>query len=88
MKKFVALEVARIKRDHIYWYVPSYIPSIQQHGKLSKQFLSKTPTELRYIERFVFFLKEIINQNPWNIELGSQESVPTWTIRGFQQRDR
>ena len=42
---------ARIKIDHIHWYVPHYTPSFQQQSFLSKQILSKTPTELRYVER-------------------------------------
>ena len=58
---------ARIKIDHIHWYVPPYTPSIQQQGILSKQILSKTPTELRYIERFVF-MKEVKNHNLCNFE--------------------
>ena len=35
-------------------------------------------------------MKEVNNQNLWNFELGSQESmnVPIWNIEGFQQRDR
>ena len=80
---------ARIKYDHIPWYVPHYTPSIQQQGILSKQILSKTPTGLRYIERSVF-MKEVKNQNQWNFELVSQESmnVPIWIIIGFQKRDR
>ena len=36
--------------------------------------LSKTPTELRYVERYVF-MKQVNNQNTWNFELGSQESM-------------
>ena len=53
------------------------------------QILCKTPTELRYGERSVF-MKEVNNQNLWNFELGSQESmnVSIWIIIGFQQRDR
>ena len=80
---------ARIKIDHIHWYVPHYTPSIQQQSILSKQISSKTPTELRYIEQSVY-MKEVNNQNLWNFELGSQESmnVPVWIIIGFQQRDR
>ena len=80
---------ARIKIDHIHWYVPHYTPSIQQQSILSKQILSKTPTELRYVDRSVF-LKEVNNQNLWNFELGSHENmnVPIWIIIGFQQRDR
>ena len=79
---------ARIKIDHIHWYVPHYTPSITQQGIMSKQILNKTPTELRYIERSVF-MKQVNNQNVWNFELGSQENmnVPIWIIIGFQQQD-
>ena len=79
----------RIKIDHIHWYVPHFTHSIQQPGVLSKQFLIKTPTELRYVDRSVF-MKEVNNQNLWNFELGSQESmsVAIWIIVGFQQRHR
>ena len=38
---------ARFKNSHIHWYIPHYIHPIQQQGNLSKQTLSKTPTELR-----------------------------------------
>ena len=80
---------ARIRIDHIHWYVPHYTPSIQQQSFLSKQILSRTPTELRYVERSVF-MKEVNNQNLWNFELGSHENmnVPIWIVIGFQQRDR
>ena len=80
---------ARIRIDHIHWYLPHYTPSIQQQSTLSKQILSKTPTELRYVERSVF-MKEVNNQNLWNFELGSHENmnVPVWIVIGFQQRDR
>ena len=80
---------ARIRIDYIHLYVSHYIPSIQQQSILSKQILSKTPTELRYVERSVF-MKEVNNQNLWNFELGSHENmnVPIWIIVGFQQRDR
>ena len=84
-----AVADARIKIDHIHWYIPHYTPSIQQQSTLSKQISSKTPTELRYVERSVF-MKEVNNQNVWNFELGSHENmnVPIWIIIGFQQRDR
>ena len=80
---------ARIKIDHIHWYVPYFTPSIQQQSYLSNKILSKTPTELRYIERSVF-MKEVNNQNLWNSELGSDENmnVPIWINIGFEQRDR
>ena len=80
---------ARIRIDHIHWYVPHYTPSIQQQSILSNQILKKMPTELRYVERSVF-IKEVNNQNLWNFELGSQENmnIPIWIFIGFQQRDR
>ena len=80
---------ARIKIDYIHWYVPHYIPSMSQQAILSKPILSKTPTELRYVERS-FFMKEVNNQNVWNFELGSQENmnVRIWIIIGFQQQNR
>ena len=80
---------ARIRIDHIHWHVPHYTPSIQQQSTLSKQILSKTPTEFRYVERSVF-MKDVNNQNVWIFELGSHENmnVPIWIIIGFQQRDR
>ena len=80
-----AIADARIRIDHIHWYVPHFNPSIQQQSTLSKQILSKIPTELRYV-----FMKEVNNQNLWIFELGSHENmnVPIWIIIGFQQRDR
>ena len=77
--KVAGIAEARIKIDHIHWYVPHYIPSMAQQAIMSKQILNKTPTELRYVERSVF-MKEVNNQNLWTFELGSQENmnVPIW----------
>ena len=85
----MALADARIEIDQIRWYVPHYTPSIQQQGNLSEQILSKTPTELRYVERSVF-LKEVKNQNLLKFKLGGQESMkfPLRIIIELQQRDR
>ena len=55
LQKAVAITDAKIKIDHFHLNVRQYTPSIQQQGNLSKQISSKTPTELRYIERSVFF---------------------------------
>ena len=87
--KAASIADARIKVDHIHWYVPHYTPSIQQKCISSKQVLSKTPTEVRLIERS-FLMKEVINQNLWNFDLGGPEgmNVPIWIITRFQQRDR
>ena len=89
MDKANGIADARIKIDHINWYVPHYTPSIQQQSVMSKQILHKTPTELIYVERSVF-MKQVNNQNVWNFEIGSQENmnVPIWIIIGFQQQDR
>ena len=77
---------ARIKIDHIQWYVPHYTPNLQQEKILTKQTVDKIPTELRYVERSVF-MEEVNNQNLWNFEVGSQESmnVRIWIIIVFQQ---
>ena len=87
--KVAGIADARIKLDHIHWYVPHYTPSMSQQVIMSKQILNKTPTELRYVERSVF-MNEVNNQNLWNFELGSQENmnVSIWIIIGFQQQDR
>ena len=87
--KVAGIAEARIKIDHIHWYVPHYTTSMSQQAVMSKQTLNKTPSELRYVERSVF-MKEVNNQNLGNFELGSQENmnVPIWIIIGFQQQDR
>ena len=87
--KVAGIADSKFKIDHIHWYVPHYTPSFQQQNILSKQILSKTPIELRYVERSVF-TKEVNKQNLWNFEFESQESmnVPIWIIIGFQQQDR
>ena len=51
---------ARIKNDHIHWYVPHYTPSLSQEKIFMKEIIKSTPTELRYIERSVF-MKEVNN---------------------------
>ena len=80
---------ARIKIDHIHWYVAHYTPSMQQQTILSNHILDNKPTELRYVERSVF-MKQVNNQNVWNFELGSQANmnVPIWIIIGFQKQNR
>ena len=89
LDKVAGIADARIKIDHIHWYVPHYTPSISQQNILFNKIKIKTPTELSYVERSVF-MKEVNNQNLWKFELGSQENmnVPIWIIIGFQQQDR
>ena len=87
--KAAGIADARIKIEHVIWYVPHYTPSIQQQSLLSTKILCKTPTELRYVERSVF-MKEVNNQNLWSFELGSQQSMnfTLWILIGFQQQVR
>ena len=56
---------------------------------LSKQILSRAPTELQYVERSVF-KKEVKTQKFWTFEITSQGrlNVPIWNIVGFQQQNR
>ena len=89
LNKANAIDDAKIKNNSIGWNVPHYTPGIQQQAILTKQILSKSPTELQYIERS-FFIEEVKNQKVWNFQIGVQEgmSVPIWIIIGFQQKDR
>ena len=77
MNKTPGNDDARLNNDNIYWYEPHFTPSIPTTMYfiiLSKKLLSKTPMELRYIERSVF-LNEVKNPKTWNIELISQERM-------------
>ena len=84
-----AVANAKIKINALDWYVPLYIPSIDQQTSLFEQINDKTPTQLYYPERSIF-MKEVNTQNFWTFELGTQEgiNVPIWIIVGFQQMDR
>ena len=72
LNKDNAINIGENKNIAIEWYVPHYKQSIPQQALLSKQILSKTPTELQYVGGSVF-LKEVNNQNLWTSELGNQE---------------
>ena len=80
---------AKSKINSLEWYVPHYIPSLNEYNKLMVQIKQKTPTNLHYPERSVF-MKEGSTQNLWTFELGTQESinVPIWVFVVFQQKDR
>ena len=89
LNKDNAINLGRIKINGIEWYVPHYTPSMQQKSIIFKQITNKTPTEIKYPERFVF-MKEVNTQNFWTFELGTQEgiNIPIWIFIGFQQNDR
>ena len=89
LNKNNATNKAKIVIKGIEWYVPHYIPSLEEYNKLQIQLKQKTPTNLYYPERSVF-MKEVITQNFWTFELGTQEgvNVPIWIYVAFQQHDR
>ena len=89
LNKDNAINNGKVENNAIEWYVPQYTPSMQQQILLSKQILSKTPTEINYPERSVF-MKEANTQKFLTFELGTQEgiNIPTWVFVAFQQNDR
>ena len=89
MKKANPTNNGKIKITNFEWFVPHYTSSFSQQAILSKQFLSKVPTELQYVGRYVF-MKKKKTRNSNDFELGTQECInfPIWTIVGFQERDR
>ena len=88
LNKGIATNIGKIKINAIEWHVLHYTPTFQQQTILCNQTLSEIPTELQYVERYVF-MKEVNTQNIWNFELGTQEgiNIPTWILIIFQQRD-
>ena len=68
MNKDDAVNNAKIKIIALEWYVPHYIPSIDQQSILIKQIKDKTPTQLYYPEGSVF-MKEVDTHFFWTFEL-------------------
>ena len=89
LNKDNAINIAKIKINAIDWYVAYYTPSISQQKIIMNQIVRNVPTELQYVERYVF-MKEINTQNLWSFELGTHEgiNIPIWIVIGFQQRER
>ena len=52
---------AKLKTNGIGWYVPHYVPSLEEYNKLMHQISKKTPTNLQYPEKSVF-MKEVNTQ--------------------------
>ena len=83
-----AITAAKINIKDISWYIPHYVPSLENQQLVMDQILDKDPTELYYIERVVF-RKDVTTNNNWTFELGnSGESTPTFVIVGFQARNK
>ena len=62
LNKGIEINIGKSKNVGIEWYVPFSTQLIPQQAFLSKQILSKTPTELQYVEKSVF-MKEVKTQN-------------------------
>ena len=82
------VDAAKINIKDISWYIPHYIPSMENQQLVMDQILDKDLTELYYMERIVF-RKDVNTNNNWTFELGnSGESTPTFVIVGFQARNK
>ena len=82
------VDAAKINIKDISWYIPHYIPSMENQQLVMDQILDKDPTELYYMERIVF-RKDVNTNNNWTFELGnSGESTPTFVIVAFQARNK
>ena len=89
LNKAAATNNAKVKVNSLDWYIPHYSPNLEEYNKFMQQIKKSTPTLLQYPERSVF-MKEVITQNLWTFELGTQEgiNVPIWIFVAFQQNDR
>ena len=82
------MDAAKINIKDISWYIPHYVPSMENQQLVLNQILNKDPTELFYTERVVF-RKDVNTNNNWTFELGnSGESTPCFIIVGFQTRNK
>ena len=87
-----AVDAAKIDIKDTSWYIPHYVPSLENQQLDMDQLLNKDPTELFYTERTVF-RKYVSTNNSWTIELGNSggeaaQSTPTFVIVGFKARNK
>ena len=83
-----AITAAKINIKDISWYIPHYVPSLENQQLVMNQIFDKDPTELYYMERIVF--RKVVNtNNNWTFELGnSGESTPIFVVVAFQARKK
>ena len=86
-----AVDAAKVVVKDISWYVPHYVPILENQQLVFNQIINKDPTELNYTERSVF-RKDVNTNNYWTFELGNSggeaaQSTPTFLIVGFQAHD-
>ena len=83
-----AVDAAKVVVKDISWYIPHYVPNIENQQLVLNQILNKDPIEMFYTERTVF-RKDVNTNKNWTFELGnSGESTPTFVIVGFQARNK
>ena len=81
------VDAAKVVVRDISWYIPHYIPNLENQQLVMDQLLNKDPTKLYYTERTVF-RKDVNTNNNSTFEIGnSGESTPTFEIVGFQARN-
>ena len=84
----VGVDAAKVVIKDIGWYIPHYVPSIENQQLVMDQILNKDPTELSYMERIIF-RKDVNTNSNWTFELGSSgTSTPIFVIVGFQGRNK
>ena len=81
-------DAAKVVVKVISWYIPHYVPNIENQQLVLNQILQKDPIEWYYTERTVF-RKDVNASDNWTFELGnSGELTPTFVIVGFQARNK
>ena len=83
------VDAAKVVVKDISWYIPHYVPNLENQQLVMDQILIKDPTELHYIEGVVF-RKDVNTNKNWTFELGisNNESCPIFVIVGFQARKK
>ena len=80
---------ARVMINNLSWYMPHYTPSMSNRNLMVGHIISKTATELSYIERSSY-MKDMTTEKIWSFELGVRNGidVPIYIIVGFMERDQ
>ena len=64
INRTAAVDAAKVVVKDISWYIPHYVPTLENHQLVLNQILKKDPTELYYTERTVF-RKDVNTNNNW-----------------------
>ena len=62
-----AVDAAKVVVKDISWYIPHYVPSLENQQLVLNQILNEFPTELFFTERTVF-RKDVNTNNNWAFE--------------------